>query len=74
MDFLEILYIGGIFFCVGLLFIPGMKRFIIPKLNAWLEKLIENWNLTEIPKQEPKACSECGSTRRHKLTCSKRKK
>lgn len=73
MDFLEILYIFFLGFAIGLLFIPGMKRFIIPKLNVWLEQLIENWSRKE-PKKEPKACSECGSTRRHKLTCSKRKK
>ena len=74
-----IIFLTGLF--LGL-FSPFMfKRFILPKFSEWLQEKVDGWRkpsktsnfTTHIPTKR-KACPECGSFGKHKITCSRRKK
>jgi len=63
-----------IVFLFGLLlglFSPLMfKRWILPKFSEWLQEKVDSWRVQSNPTKQ-KVCPECGSSRRHKKTCSR---
>jgi len=66
-----IIFLIGLF--LGLLSPFMFKRWILPRFSDWLHEKVDGWRKPSNPTKR-KACPECGSFGKHKITCSRRKK
>ena len=69
-----IIFLTGLFLGLSSPFM--FKRFILPKFSDWLQEKVDGWKKPSEQSNptKRKACPECGSFGKHKITCSRRKK
>jgi hypothetical protein len=66
-----IIFLTGLFLGLSSPFM--FKRWILPRFSDWLQEKVEDWRKPSNPTKR-KACPECESFGKHKITCSRRKK